>query len=159
MNWAWLTSKFNVTKLRLLHYTCLVYYRYFTYLATHGDKTRFNVELATSEASQCSDLLTQAQHHVITARQIDMEERLVRQKQEDDRAAFKRLQEEERKRLEEERTRTKEELLIKRQEYKEKTKNAMLFSESFSEKKKGSFCFELTISVLWFHILKCIMTT
>lgn len=100
------------------------------------------------EASQCSDLLTQAQHHVITARQIDMEERLIRQKQEDDRAAFKRLQEDERKRLEEERNRTKEELLIKRQEYKEKTKNALLFSESFGEKKKGSFiCFVITTSV------------
>lgn len=113
------------------------YCRYFTYLATHGDKTRFNVKLANIEASQCSDLLTQAQHHVITARQIDMEERLIRQKQEDDRAAFKRLQEEERKRLEEERNRTKEELLLKRQEYKEKTKNALLFSESFTERKKG----------------------
>lgn len=102
--------------------------------------------MATAEASQCSDLLTQAQHHVITARQIDMEERLIRQKQEDDRAAFKRLQEEERKRLEEERNRTKEELLLKRQEYMEKTKNALLFSESFTEKKKGAF------RVYW-HIL------
>lgn len=67
-----------------------------------------------------------------------MEERLIRQKQEDDRAAFRRMQEEERKRLEEERNRTKEELLLKRQEYKEKTKNALLFSETFAEKKKGS---------------------
>lgn len=75
----------------------------------------------------------------MTARQIDMEERLIRQKQEDDRAAFRRHQEEDRKRLEEERNKTKEELLIKRQEYKEKTKNAVLFSESFNEKKKGSF--------------------
>lgn len=63
---------------------------------------------------------------------------MIRQKQEDDRAAFKRHQEEDRKRMEEERNRTKEELLLKRQEYKEKTKNAVLFSESFGEKKKGS---------------------
>lgn len=74
-----------------------------------------------------------------------MEERQIRQKQEDDRAAFKRLQEDERKRLEEERNRTKEELLLKRQEYKEKTKNALLFSESFAEKKKGS----LLRCILW----------
>lgn len=114
-------------------------FRYFTYLAVHGDKTRFNIALATVEANQCSDLLTQAQHHVITARQIDVEERQVRQKQEDDRATFKRLQEEERVRLEEERRKTKEEMLLKRQEYKEKTKNAMLFSETFSEKRKGEF--------------------
>lgn len=105
----------------------------------HGDKTRFNIALATVEANQCSDLLTQAQHHVITARQIDVEERQVRQKQEDDRATFKRMQEEERVRLEEERRKTKEEMLLKRQEYKEKTKNAMLFSETFSEKRKGEF--------------------
>lgn len=106
----------------------------------HGDKTRFNIALATVEANQCSDLLTQAQHHVHTARQIDLEERMIRQKQEDDRAAFKRIQEEERIRLEEERRRTKEEMLLKRQEYKEKTKNAMFFSESFSEpKRKGTY--------------------
>lgn len=106
-------------------------------MAANGDKTRFNVELATAEASQCSDLLTQAQHHVITARQADLEERQIRQKQEDDRAAFKRMQEEDRKRMEEERNRTKEELLLKRQEYKEKTKSALLFTESMAEKKKG----------------------
>lgn len=114
-------------------------HKYFTYLAVHGDKTRFNIALATVEANQCSDLLTQAQHHVITARQIDVEERQVRQKYEDDRAAFKRLQEEERVRMEEERRRTKEEMLAKRQEYKEKTKNAVMFSESFAEKRKGTF--------------------
>ena len=112
----------------------------------HGDKTRFNIALATIEANQCSDLLTQAQHHVMTARQIDLEERQIRQKHEDDRLAFKKMQEEDRKRKEEERKRTKEEMLVKRQEYKEKTKNAMLFSESFSEKKKGKiFIFFLII--------------
>lgn len=94
--------------------------------------------MAIIEANQCSDLLTQAQHHVITARQIDLEERQIKQKHEDDRLAFKRLQEEERIRLEEERRRTKEEMLAKRQEYKEKTKNAMLFSETFTEKRKGN---------------------
>lgn len=94
--------------------------------------------MATFEANQCSDLLTQAQHHVITARQIDLEERQVRQKQEEDRAAFKRLQEEERVRIEFERNRTREEMLVKRNEYIEKTKNALLFSDMPSEKKKGN---------------------
>lgn len=113
-------------------------FRYFTYLAAHGDKTRFNTALASFEANQCSDLLTQAQHHVITARQIDMEERQVRQKQEEDRAAFKRLQEEEKLRKEADRQRTREEMLVKRHEYIEKTKNALLFSDMPSEKKKGN---------------------
>lgn len=95
--------------------------------------------MASFEANQCSDLLTQAQHHVITARQIDLEERQVRQKQEEDRAAFKRLQEEERIRIESERKRTREEMLVKRNEYIEKTKNALLFSDMPSEKKKGKY--------------------
>lgn len=126
-----------------------MWFRYFTYLSVHGDKTRFNIALATIEANQCSDLLTQAQHHVITARQIDMEERQVRQKYEDDRAAFKRLQEEERVRMEEERRRTKEQMLAKRQEYKEKTKNAVMFSESFSEKRKGKICPAMNVTNLF----------
>lgn len=119
----------------------LLIYRYFTYLSVHGDKTRYNIGLASIEANQCQDLLSQAQYHVSRARRIDEEEKSLRQKQEDELAAFKMRQLEDRKRVEEERNKTKEELLLKRQEFKEKTKNALLFSDSFFEKKKGMHSF------------------
>jgi RNA polymerase-associated protein CTR9 len=101
-------------------------HKYFTYLNVHGDKTRFNISVAGVEASQCQDLLSQAQYHVARARHIDEEERRMRKKQEDERTAFKQKQEEERKRREEESKRLVEEMLVKRQEYKEKTKNALI---------------------------------
>ncbi|XP_058450145.1 RNA polymerase-associated protein CTR9 homolog [Malaya genurostris] len=113
-------------------------HKYFNYLSIHGDKTRYNIALAATEASQCQDLLQQAQYHVSRARKIDEEERVLRQKQELEREEFKRRQMEERMRLEEMRRKAHEEMLAKRQEYKEKTKNALFFIETGPEpKKKG----------------------
>lgn len=113
-------------------------HKYFSYLNTHGDKTRFNISVAGVEAGQCQDLLSQAQYHVARARHIDEEERKLRQKQEEERSAFKQKQEEERRRREEESKRLIEEMLVKRQEYKEKTKNALIIEmPDDAPKKRG----------------------
>lgn len=65
--------------------------KYFNYLAEGepSDKMRFDSRLASLEAQQCRDLLTQAQHHVTRAKRVDEEDRLMRRKQEDERLAFK----------------------------------------------------------------------
>uniref|UniRef100_A0A182IN46 Tetratricopeptide repeat protein 21A/21B fourth ARM domain-containing protein n=1 Tax=Anopheles atroparvus TaxID=41427 RepID=A0A182IN46_ANOAO len=113
-------------------------HKYFTYLSGHGDKTRYNITLAETEANQCQDLLQQAQYHVSRARKIDEEERSLRQKQELEREEFKRRQADERRRMEDMRRKAHEEMLLKRQEYKEKTKGALFFAEPTPEpKKKG----------------------
>uniref|UniRef100_A0A336K1N5 CSON010701 protein n=1 Tax=Culicoides sonorensis TaxID=179676 RepID=A0A336K1N5_CULSO len=109
-------------------------HKYFTYLAQNADKARLNVALAQAEASQCQDLLSQAQYHVARARRIDEQEKALKQKQEEERREFKRRQEEERRKMEELRHKTKEDLLAKRQEYIEKTKNAIIMA-SISEEK------------------------
>lgn len=113
-------------------------HKYFTYLNVHGDKTRFNIAVAGTEASQCQDLLSQAQYHVARARRIDEEDKSMRMKQEQERSVFKQKQEDERRRVEEERHRTIEVMLKKREEYKEKTKGAMIIDmPSEGPKKRG----------------------
>lgn len=69
--------------------------RYFSYLAEHGDRMKYDINLAAIEARQCQDLLSQAQYHVARARRVDEEERQLRRKQEDERTAFKMRQMEE----------------------------------------------------------------
>lgn len=113
-------------------------HKYFSHLNVHGDKTRFNIAVAGTEANQCQDLLSQAQYHVARARRIDEEERTMRMKQEAERNAFKQKQEEEKKRVMEEKARHVEEMLKKREEYKEKTKGAMVIeSVNDAPKKRG----------------------
>ncbi|XP_005176768.1 RNA polymerase-associated protein CTR9 homolog [Musca domestica] len=113
--------------------------KYFQYLSVHGDKTRFNIEVAGIEANQCQDLLSQAQYHVARARRIDEEEKALKRKQEEERMAFKMRQEEERRKREELEKASREQMLAKRQEYVEKTKNLMLTLDVAPEKerKKG----------------------
>lgn len=111
-------------------------HKYFTYLNVHGDKTRFNISVAGTEASQCQDLLSQAQYHVARARRIDEEDKSMRQKQEQERSLFKSKQEEEKKKVAEERHRTMEEMLKKREEYKEKTKGALIIEMPYDAPKK-----------------------
>lgn len=115
--------------------------RYFQYLSVHGDKTRFNIEVAGIEANQCQDLLSQAQYHVARARRIDEEEKALKRKQEEERMAFKMRQEEERRKREELEKASREQMLAKRQEYVEKTKNLMLTLDVAPEKerKKGKY--------------------
>ncbi|XP_077269573.1 RNA polymerase-associated protein CTR9 homolog [Temnothorax americanus] len=111
-------------------------HKYFQYLSAHGDRME---QLAEAEARRCQDLLSQAQYHVARARRLDEEEKMLRRKQEEERQAFKMRQTEEKRKLEEMRRQKEEEMLQKRQEYVEKTKNALVFGEMPSEKpgKKG----------------------
>ncbi|XP_023019050.2 RNA polymerase-associated protein CTR9 homolog [Leptinotarsa decemlineata] len=109
--------------------------KYFNYLVELNDKMRYDVSLCELEARQCKDLLSQAQYHVARARRVDEEERLIRRKQDEERTAFKLRQIEEQKKMEEVQRLTKEQMLQKRQEYKEKTKNAVMSIELPPEKK------------------------
>ncbi|XP_028812238.1 RNA polymerase-associated protein CTR9 homolog [Denticeps clupeoides] len=116
-------------------------HRYFSYLSKAGDKMRFDLALASSEARQCSDLLSQAQYHVARARKQDEEEKELRAKQEQERDL---LRQQMMKEQEEKRTREAEEqkkLLEQRAQFVEKTKNLLTFAEgmkeSAREKKKG----------------------
>ncbi|MBN3288656.1 CTR9 protein, partial [Polyodon spathula] len=64
-------------------------HRYFGYLSKAGDKMRFDLVLASTEARQCSDLLSQAQYHVARARKQDEEEKELRSKQEQEREVLR----------------------------------------------------------------------
>ncbi|XP_072516793.1 RNA polymerase-associated protein CTR9 homolog [Salminus brasiliensis] len=116
-------------------------HRYFSYLSKAGDKMRFDLALASSEARQCSDLLSQAQYHVARARKQDEEEKELRAKQDQEREMLKQqlLREQEEKKIKEAEEQKK--LLEQRAQYVEKTKNLLNFTEemkeSTKEKKKG----------------------
>ncbi|CAO2582846.1 RNA polymerase-associated protein CTR9 homolog, partial [Lemmus lemmus] len=115
-------------------------HRYFSYLSKVGDKMRFDLALAASEARQCSDLLSQAQYHVARARKQDEEERELRAKQEQEKELLRQklLKEQEEKRLREKEEQKK--LLEQRAQYVEKTKNILMFTgetEATKEKKRG----------------------
>ncbi|XP_009957526.1 PREDICTED: RNA polymerase-associated protein CTR9 homolog, partial [Leptosomus discolor] len=115
-------------------------HRYFSYLSKVGDKMRFDLALAATEARQCSDLLSQAQYHVARARKQDEEERELRAKQEQEKELLRQklLKEQEEKRLREKEEQKK--LLEQRAQYVEKTKNILMFTgevEGSKEKKRG----------------------
>ncbi|GAB6031101.1 protein required for normal CLN1 and CLN2 G1 cyclin expression [Chamberlinius hualienensis] len=116
--------------------------KYFQYLNHNGDRMKYDLAQAAAEARQCQDLLSQAQYHVARARHVDEEERELRRKQEAERELLRQKQVEERKRHEEEKKKQEEELLQKRAEYREKTKNLLIFSEMPDEKpnKKSKVC-------------------
>lgn len=79
--------------------------RYFQHLSVNGDRLKYDLGAAAAEASQCRDLLSQAQYHVARARRQDDEEKALRRKQDEERQALKqkvveeRQKQEERKRL------------------------------------------------------------
>ncbi|XP_006885655.1 PREDICTED: RNA polymerase-associated protein CTR9 homolog [Elephantulus edwardii] len=115
-------------------------HRYFSYLSKVGDKMRFDLALAATEARQCSDLLSQAQYHVARARKQDEEERELRAKQEQEKELLRQklLKEQEEKRLREKEAQKK--LSEQRAQYVEKTKNILLFTgktEATKAKKRG----------------------
>ncbi|XP_075694274.1 RNA polymerase-associated protein CTR9 homolog [Rhinoderma darwinii] len=115
-------------------------HRYFSYLSKVGDKMRFDLALAASEARQCSDLLSQAQYHVARARKQDEEEKELRAKQEQEKEILRqKLQkEQEEKRFKE--VEEQKKLLEQRAQYVEKTKNILQFTgdmETAKEKKRG----------------------
>ncbi|KAI5608523.1 RNA polymerase-associated protein CTR9-like [Silurus asotus] len=114
---------------------------YFSYLSKAGDKMRFDLALAASEARQCSDLLSQAQYHVARARKQDEEEKELRAKQDQEREVLRQqlIRKQEEKKVKEAEEQKK--LLEQRAQYVEKTKNLLSFTdemkESSKEKKKG----------------------
>ncbi|XP_030622319.1 RNA polymerase-associated protein CTR9 homolog isoform X1 [Chanos chanos] len=111
-------------------------HRYFSYLSKAGDKMRFDLALAASEARQCSDLLSQAQYHVARARKQDEEEKELRAKQEQERDLLRQQmlkEQEERKSKEAEEQRK---LLEQRAQFVEKTKNLLTFVDSMKETQK-----------------------
>ncbi|XP_062869017.1 RNA polymerase-associated protein CTR9 homolog isoform X2 [Trichomycterus rosablanca] len=111
-------------------------HRYFSYLGKAGDKMRFDLALAASEARQCSDLLSQAQYHVARARKQDEEEKELRAKQDQERELLRQQvlrEQEERKNKEAE---EQKKLLEQRAQYVEKTKNLLTFTESMKESNK-----------------------
>ncbi|XP_066503956.1 RNA polymerase-associated protein CTR9 homolog [Hoplias malabaricus] len=116
-------------------------HRYFSYLSKAGDKMRFDLALAASEARQCTDLLSQAQYHVARARKQDEEEKELRAKQDQEREQLRQqvLREQEERKVREAEEQKK--LLEQRAQYVEKTKNLLSFTEemkeSAKEKKKG----------------------
>ncbi|KAG7327201.1 hypothetical protein KOW79_008807 [Hemibagrus wyckioides] len=116
-------------------------HRYFSYLSKAGDKMRFDLALAASEARQCSDLLSQAQYHVARARKQDEEEKELRAKQDQERELLRQqlLREQEERKAKEAEEQKK--LLEQRAQYVEKTKNLLTFTdemkEAAKEKKKG----------------------
>ncbi|KAA8595667.1 hypothetical protein FQN60_010958 [Etheostoma spectabile] len=116
-------------------------HRYFSYLSKSGDKMRFDLALAASEARQCSDLLSQAQYHVARARKQDEEEKELRAKQEQERDLLRQqmMKDKEDKRNKE--VEEQKKLLEQRALYVEKTKNLLTFAEGSKEmakeKKKG----------------------
>ncbi|KAJ8406616.1 hypothetical protein AAFF_G00301900 [Aldrovandia affinis] len=116
-------------------------HRYFSYLSKAGDKMRFDLALASTEARQCSDLLSQAQYHVARARKQDEEEKELRAKQEQERDILRQqlMKEQEDKRNKE--VEEQKKLLEQRAQYVEKTKNLLSFSEGMKEtakeKRKG----------------------
>uniref|UniRef100_A0AAZ3PFZ0 Ctr9, Paf1/RNA polymerase II complex component, homolog n=1 Tax=Oncorhynchus tshawytscha TaxID=74940 RepID=A0AAZ3PFZ0_ONCTS len=111
-------------------------HRYFSYLAKAGDKMRFDLVLASTEARQCSDLLSQAQYHVARARKQDEEEKEIRAKQDQERDFLRQQmhkeQEEKRTKLEED----QKKLLEQRAMYVEKTKGLLSFADGMKEERK-----------------------
>ncbi|CAF3361322.1 unnamed protein product [Rotaria socialis] len=108
----------------------------FSWLGEHGDPHRLDLNQASQEARQCSDLLSQSGYHEIRARKKDEEEQLVRKKQDEERRKLREKQfqdAEERRRLEDERRQLERE---KRQQFVERTKNLLTTAESQSTSEK-----------------------
>lgn len=78
-------------------------FRYFQHLSVNGDRLKYDLGAAAAEASQCRDLLSQAQYHVARARRQDDEEKALRRKQDEERQALKQKVVEERQKMEERR--------------------------------------------------------
>ncbi|XP_062380128.1 RNA polymerase-associated protein CTR9 homolog isoform X2 [Sardina pilchardus] len=111
-------------------------HRYFSYLSKAGDKMRFDLALAASEARQCSDLLSQAQYHVARARKQDEEEKELRAKQEQERDQLRQImmKEQEDKRSKE--VEEQKKLLEQRAQYVEKTKSLLTFTDVDTSRDK-----------------------
>ncbi|XP_037777993.1 RNA polymerase-associated protein CTR9 homolog [Penaeus monodon] len=111
--------------------------KYFQHLSVNGDRLKYDLGAAAAEASQCRDLLSQAQYHVARARRQDDEEKALRRKQDEERQALKQKVVEERQKMEERRRLMIEERMKAREQYKEKMKNAVIINEPVEPARKG----------------------
>lgn len=102
--------------------------RNFEYLSKYGDRMKFDLAHARSEAGRCSDLLSQAQYHVQRARRIDEEEKEVKKKQEEEREMLRKTKEEDEMKKVQQLEDEKKHLLEKRAQFKEATKGLLKFS-------------------------------
>ncbi|KAH7966563.1 hypothetical protein HPB49_017742 [Dermacentor silvarum] len=109
-------------------------HRYFQYLSVHGDRMKYDLAQAAAESRQCQDLLSQAQYHVARARRMDEEEREIRRKQEEEREALRRKISEEQRLLEEQKLEQERAMIMKRQEFVEKSKSKMQFVDTGDDK-------------------------
>ena len=85
----------------------------------------------------CTDLLTQAQHHVTRARKIDEQERQLREKQEQERELLRQRQQLEAEQKAKEKEQQLQQLEEQRQQFKLKTQNLLQFKEEPEQKKKS----------------------
>ncbi|XP_029341274.1 RNA polymerase-associated protein CTR9 homolog [Acyrthosiphon pisum] len=115
-------------------------HKYFQYLSVRGGHKQYDVGLAVIEAKQCQDLLSQSQYHVARARKMDNDMREMRRKQEEERESLRVQQIEEQTKELQKQEEQRKEMLLKRQEYREKTKNAIVFSGvTGGDKEKKKF--------------------
>lgn len=91
------------------------------------DHTKFDVTSAEMELNNCKDLMSQLPHQIIRARKIYDEECEMRRIQEMERKAIRTKQIEEQLKEIQSQEKKKKEIILKRQEYLEKTKNALVF--------------------------------
>ncbi|KAK4337088.1 hypothetical protein RND71_044189 [Anisodus tanguticus] len=110
------------------------------FLHENGDRTKFDPNAALAETKVCQDLLSQAKYHVARAKTLDQAEQDNRKKQEEERLAILKKQEDEKTKQEEEKLKQEAEMIQKRQQFVEQTKNKLLFNESVDDKitKKSS---------------------
>jgi RNA polymerase-associated protein CTR9 len=97
---------------------------------------QYDLKLAGIEANCCQDLMNQADYHVKRARQKDIEEREIRQKREKELELLIVKQNEDKANELQFEEGKKNEILKKRQEYLEKTKNAIMMFHTTIESPK-----------------------
>ncbi|CAB3985096.1 RNA polymerase-associated CTR9 homolog [Paramuricea clavata] len=110
--------------------------RNFQWLSHHGDRMKYDLAWAQSEARQCQDLLSQAQYHVTRARKIDEQEQEMRRKQEEEKESIRKKKEEEERLKKEESEKQQKVMLEKRANFREATKNLLVFSQGDMEMKE-----------------------
>lgn len=111
---------------------------YFTHLSKHGDRMKFDLRQAATEASKCRDLLSQAQNIKERAQRQDEEERKLKDEQEKEKQQIREKQEEDKRnrlRIQEEKMRA---LMEQRAQIRDKTKAWIMAEPEERDKKKSS---------------------
>lgn len=126
------------------YYYRLIFFRYFQNLSVQDDLCmKYDVHMALVEANHCKDLLSQSKYYVAQARKTDRDERELRQKRNEELEAFK-IKRSIKKKNESQVsliTDYEEEILLKCQQLKEKTKNALIIKpKEPKSKKKHKYC-------------------